>query len=242
MQASGSSERTAMADGSWLAWSVGGLAGIWTAVVLISVLAPDLVSGSEQDHLPIAAFTTWLWGLVATGGFLWAMARLRGSASRRPIWVGPAVATLTVWLVATILSLALPVVETGSDPTRIPIAAVVTPVAATVLTFWPASSQECSPDRLGPVEVGDQYLPGAQRGTMRLGRSSADDAGMTSTGIQVGTLTPAADNVHASQPRHRGRVRVPGFGPAERRFQVRHLMIFRVPIVGVTRPAAVGAA
>jgi hypothetical protein len=92
MQASGSSERTAMADGSWLARSVGGLAGIWTAVVLISVLAPDLVSGSEQEHLPIAAFTTWLWGLVATGGFLWAMARLRGSAWRRPIWVGLAVA------------------------------------------------------------------------------------------------------------------------------------------------------
>lgn len=134
MQASGSSERTAMADGSWMVWSVSGLAGIWTAVVLISVLAPDLVSGSEQEHLPIAAFTTWLWGLVATGGFLWAMARLRGSASRRPIWVGLAVATLTVWLVATILSLALPVVETGSDPTRLPIAAIVTPMAAAALT------------------------------------------------------------------------------------------------------------
>jgi hypothetical protein len=80
-------------------------------VVLSSVLAPDLVSGSEQEHLPVAAVTTWLWGLVAT-----------------------AVATLTVWPVATILSLALPVVETGSDPTRLPIAAMVTPVAAAVLT------------------------------------------------------------------------------------------------------------
>jgi hypothetical protein len=134
MQASGSSERTAMADGSWLAWSVGGLAGIWTAVVLISVLAPDLVSGSEQEHLPIAAFTTWLWGLVATGGFLWAMARLRGSASRRPIWIGLAVATLTVWLVATILSLALPVVETGSDPHPHSHRRHGHPVAATALT------------------------------------------------------------------------------------------------------------
>jgi hypothetical protein len=135
MHASGARERTAMAEGSWMAWSVGGLAGIWTAVVLISVFAPDLVSGSEQEHLPLAAFTTWLWGLVATGGFLWVMARLRGSASRRPIWIGLAVATLTVWLVATILSLALPVVETGSDPTRVPIAAMVIPVAAAVLTI-----------------------------------------------------------------------------------------------------------
>jgi hypothetical protein len=135
MQASGSRERTAMADGSWMAWSVGGLAGIWIAVVLISVLAPDLVTGSEQQHLPVTALTTWLWGLVATGGFLWAMARLRGSASRRPIWIGLAVATLTVWLVATILSLVLPVVETGSDPTRLPIAAMVTPVVAALLTI-----------------------------------------------------------------------------------------------------------
>ncbi len=134
MQTSAPNERTAMADGSWMVWSVAGLVGIWTAVVLISTLAPDMVSGSEQEHLPIAAFTTWLWGLVATGGFLWAMGKLRGSASRRPIWIGLGVATLTVWLVATILSITLPVVETGSDPTRLPIAAMVTPIAAAVLT------------------------------------------------------------------------------------------------------------
>ena len=134
MQISDSNERRAMADGSWMMWSVGGLAGIWTAVVLISILAPDMVSGSEQEHLPVAAFGTWLWGLVATGGFLWAMGKLRGNGSRRPIWIGLAVATLTVWLVATILSITLPVVETGSDPTRLPIAAMVTPIAAAVLT------------------------------------------------------------------------------------------------------------
>jgi hypothetical protein len=126
MQTSASNERTAMADGSWMLWSMGGLAGIWTAVVLISVLAPDMVSGSEQEHLPVAAFTAPLWGLIATGGFLWAMGKLRGSGSRRP--------TVTVWLVAAILSIALPVVETGSDPTRLPIAAMVSPVAAAVLT------------------------------------------------------------------------------------------------------------
>jgi hypothetical protein len=83
---------------------------------------------------------------------------------------------------------------------------------------------------------------GSNRGTIRLGRSNPDDAGMTSTGIQAGTLTPAADNVQVSQPRPRGRVRVPGFGPAEQRFQVRHLVIFRAPIVGCSRPTAVGAA
>jgi hypothetical protein len=117
-----------------MAWSVGGLVAIWTAVALISIFAPDLVSGSEQEHLPVAAFGTWLRGMVATGGYLLAMGRLRGSASRRPIWIGLTAATLTVWLLATILSIALPVVETGTDPTRLPIAALVTPVAAAVLT------------------------------------------------------------------------------------------------------------
>jgi hypothetical protein len=85
MQASGSSKRTAMADGSWMAWSVSGLTGIWTAVVLISVLAPDLVSGSAPSRRGLHHV---LWGLVATGGFLWAMARQRGSASRPAAHLG----------------------------------------------------------------------------------------------------------------------------------------------------------
>jgi hypothetical protein len=129
-----SNEQAPTAEGSWMAWSVGGLLGLWTAVALISIFAPALVSGSEQEHLPVAAFATWLWGMVATGGYLLAMGRLRGSASRQPIWVGLTVATLAVWLLATILSIALPVVETGTDPTRLPIAALVAPIGAAVLS------------------------------------------------------------------------------------------------------------
>jgi hypothetical protein len=72
--------------------------------------------------------------LAATGAFVWAMGKLRGSATRRPIWIGLTAVTLAVWLVATIVSIALPVVETGSDPTRLPIGAMVSPVAAMVLT------------------------------------------------------------------------------------------------------------
>jgi hypothetical protein len=129
-----SGDRTAMADGSWMGWTAGGIAGIWVAVAIVSVFAPDMVTGSEQEHLPVAAFGTWLWGLVATGTFVWAMGRLRGSAARRPIWIGLATATIAIWLVATILGVALPRVETGSDPTRIPIGSMVSPMAAMVLT------------------------------------------------------------------------------------------------------------
>ncbi len=117
-----------------MAWTAAGITGIWVAVALISILAPDMVSGSEQEHLPLAAFTAWLWGLVATVAFLWATGKLRGAAERRPIWIGLTTATLAVWLVATILSITLPVVETGSDPTRLPLGAVLAPLAAAVLT------------------------------------------------------------------------------------------------------------
>jgi hypothetical protein len=143
-----------------MAWTVAGIAGIWVAVPLISIFAPDMVSGSEQEHLPVAAFGTWFWGVVATGLFLWAMGRLRGSGSRQPIWIGLAVATLTVWLVATILAITLPVFETGSDPTQIPVAAVVSPIAAAALTGLagviagvfsrPPQSVEPAPRRAGP--------------------------------------------------------------------------------------------
>lgn len=125
--------RADMADGSWMAWSVAGIAGIWVAVALISVLAPDMVTGSEQQHMPIAAATACLWGLIATVAFLRAMTRLRGDAKRQQVWIGLAGATLVVWLLATILSVTLPVFVTGNDPTRIPIGAMVAPLAAAVL-------------------------------------------------------------------------------------------------------------
>jgi len=135
MQTQGPDQRSAMAEGSWMAWTASGIAGIWVAVALISIFAPDMVSGSEQEHMPVAAFVTWLWGLVATGALLWMMGRLRGNAMRKPIWIGLSMTTVAVWLVAVILSITLPVFETGSDPTRLPIGAMVAPVAAAMLTI-----------------------------------------------------------------------------------------------------------
>jgi hypothetical protein len=124
----------ATADLSWMLWTMIGIGGIWVAVVLLSLLAPDLVSGSEQDHLPVAAFATWFWGAVGTLVFLWAMGRLRDDARWQPIWTGLSVVTLVIWAVALILGIALPVTETGTDPTRIPFAAIFAPIAAAMLT------------------------------------------------------------------------------------------------------------
>jgi hypothetical protein len=132
--ASARERRVATADGSWMLWTAIGIGGIWVAVVLISLLSPDLVSGSEQEHLKVAAFGTWFWGGVSTLVFLWAMGRLRGDALWRTTWIGLSIVVLGIWAVATILSISLPVVETGTDPTQLPVGAMVAPVAAAMLT------------------------------------------------------------------------------------------------------------
>ena len=131
-QADSEDRRVTAAELSWMLWTAVGIGGIWVAVLLLSLLAPDLVSGSQQQHLPVAAFTSWFWGGVATLVLLWAMGRLRGSW--QPIWVGLSVATLGIWAVAVVLGLTLPVLVTGTDPTRIPVAAIFAPVAAALLT------------------------------------------------------------------------------------------------------------
>jgi hypothetical protein len=115
-------------------WTAIGIGGIWIAVVLISLFAPDFVSGSEQEHMPAAAFTTWFWGGVGTLAFLWAMGKLRGNATWRPTWIGLSIVTLVVWTAATVIGIATPVVETGSDPTQIPVGAFFGSVAAAMLT------------------------------------------------------------------------------------------------------------
>ena len=104
--------RAETADLSWMLWTAIGLGGIWVGVLLISLLAPDLVSGSEQERLPVAAFTSWFWGGVGTLVFLWAMDRLRGDATWQPAWIGLSVVTLAVWATAAILGVTLPVFET----------------------------------------------------------------------------------------------------------------------------------
>ncbi|MDH4141538.1 MAG: hypothetical protein OEV61_02915 [Chloroflexota bacterium] len=125
---------TGSADRSWMAWTLIGLAIIWIAVLVISTASPNLVSGSQQERLPLALFVTWIWGLVASIGYLWGMSRLRGAASRQPLWIGLVVAVGAIWGVATIASVALPVWETGSDPTRLPVWALAAPIGAALLT------------------------------------------------------------------------------------------------------------
>ena len=129
-----STDRNQPKDASWMVWTLAGLLGIWLAVIAVSLFAPHMVSGSEQEHLPIAAFTTWLWGVLGTAIFVWGMGRLRRSTVLRETWIGLTSATLVIWGVGAVVAIAAPEFVTGSDPTRIPLAAFLAPIGAVVLT------------------------------------------------------------------------------------------------------------
>lgn len=114
---------------------------VWVAVLILSVSSPDLVTGGLDDpnELPVAAFINWLWGILAT------VSVLRATVFRRPnekgwgqdaAWMWIAIVVAGIWLAATIVALAVPVLETGSDHTQIPYAAIIAPIVAAVLTNY----------------------------------------------------------------------------------------------------------
>ena len=115
------------------------VASIWLAVLFTSVFAPDLVSGSEQEHIPLAAFGNWFWGVIATGFVV--MARRPRAAGRDlegALWLTFGMVVVVIWLVATLAGIFAPDFVTGDDPTRIPLAVIIGPFAATLATAFAA--------------------------------------------------------------------------------------------------------
>ena len=102
------------------------VAAVWVSSALLAVFAPDLVTGSEQEHLPIAAMTVWPWTFAATAYVLMAARR---TTSPMLVW-----GTMVIWASIFVAGIATPVMETGSDPTQIPIAALLTPPLAALAT------------------------------------------------------------------------------------------------------------
>lgn len=115
-------------------WTAVAIAGIWLAVAMISIFAPDNVSGAEHEHVPLAAILTWIWGVIASRNVLTAMVRRRRSAGIAGDARLLALAVVPIWAAATLVAVFAPVLVTGTDPTRFPIAAVVAPIAAMILT------------------------------------------------------------------------------------------------------------
>ncbi|MGW5240076.1 hypothetical protein ACWEOW_14200 [Monashia sp. NPDC004114] len=120
------------------------VAAVWVSSALLAIFAPDLVTGSDHEHLPIAAMTVWPWTFAATAYVLMAARR---STSTMLVW-----GTMAIWVSIFVAGIAAPVMETGTDPTQIPIAALITPplgALATALVALHAATHPGSPAQGG---------------------------------------------------------------------------------------------
>jgi hypothetical protein len=104
--------------------------GLWLAMALSSVFAPDLIS-SAQDHVPVVAITIWMWGAVATGFVLFGTAF--PARDRMARW-GLTVAVLGIWGAVALVSIFAPTIVAGSDGTIVPVAGLFAPMAGAVAT------------------------------------------------------------------------------------------------------------
>lgn len=113
------------------------VASIWVSVILTSIFAPDFVSGSQQEHLPLIPWGEWLWGAIATSFVvLAAINGMRKKVMNRVPWIALGVGVGLTWLAVMLVSVFAPVFVTGSDPTRIPLAAMGAPIAGVFLTWF----------------------------------------------------------------------------------------------------------
>jgi hypothetical protein len=103
--------------------------GLWLAMALSAVFAPDLISDA-QDQVPIVALTIWIWGAVATGFVLFGAAFPARDQMAR--W-GLPVAVLGIWGAVALVSIFPPTIVT-SDGTIVPVAGLFAPVAGAIAT------------------------------------------------------------------------------------------------------------
>ena len=118
------SERTGPGERWGSTWTA--VAAVWTSSIGLAVLAPDMVTGSAHEHLPLAMISVWPWSAAATAFALMTPAgrSLRG-------WTRGVV---VLWLGVLLAGVLAPVMVTGTDPTRIPLAVVIVPPVAAILT------------------------------------------------------------------------------------------------------------
>ena len=113
------------------------IAAIWISTVLASLWAPDLVSGSQQEHLPLVGLTAWLWGAIATGIVVLAtLDGIRTPFPSRAAWVALGVGVSLVWLAVLLVSVFTPVIVTGTDPTQVPLASVGAGIVGVFVTLF----------------------------------------------------------------------------------------------------------
>jgi len=120
--------RRRFAFGTVAIGSVVALASIWVGVFIASVFAPDMITGSAQEHLAIASLVALPVGAVASAMVLLAAGVSRRDGASSDAWLVYGVAVAICWLAVGLVSVFATPMVTGTDPTTIPLAAIVAPV------------------------------------------------------------------------------------------------------------------
>ena len=106
--------------------------GVVASAAVTTLFAPDLVSGSQHEHLPLPALLVWLWAAIAIAHIaLWHRADL-DDRSRRSV----VAEIVSLWTVSAALAIFGPQLVTGTDPTHIPLTAICAPIFAAFATSY----------------------------------------------------------------------------------------------------------
>ncbi len=113
--------------------------------VLGSIFSPDLVStggsaeiGYTHQHVPVAAFSGWIWAVIAIAMVLPVAVRgIRAKVTDRVPWTMLGLGVGGIWLAVMFISIFTPVMVTGTAPwiTEVPLASFISVVAGVVLTW-----------------------------------------------------------------------------------------------------------
>lgn len=112
------------------------LVAIWVAATVAAVYSPDLVTGSNHDHFQLAMFFVWPLAAVASGMVLLAAGVSRHDTEEAGPLAVYAIVTALVWFGAALASVFAAPISTGTDPTTIPIAALIAPLFAVLVTAY----------------------------------------------------------------------------------------------------------
>jgi hypothetical protein len=111
------------------------VAAIWVATLAAALWSPDMITGSMHEHLPMAAMADWFYAAIASGLVLMAFGR-RTRGATRSLWAGFTIAIAAIWATVALASIYAPTFVTGTDPTIVPIAVLVAPVAGMTATAF----------------------------------------------------------------------------------------------------------
>lgn len=81
---------------------------IWLSSALMAIFAPEMITGSQQEHIPLVPLTVWIWATLATAYVL--------MTGRRTASIAFVVGVSAVWIAALIAVVATPPLVTGTDP------------------------------------------------------------------------------------------------------------------------------